>query len=173
MFTFLEVVLVILLSLLIYQDFKDKLISVWLIAGVLLCNTILLFTNGTLNEKLWYASINALFFIFLLLILTIYYSIKNKKITLLTDQYLGWGDIFFIFTLTLSFSAINFIFYLVFSFIFSLLFYLLMKLFLPSLKKEIPLVGFLAFILILLYIYKWISCDSPFYNESWPAIFYH
>jgi len=167
MFWFLEFLLTLFLLLLIFQDFKTREVSVWLLIGVFLCNTVIFLTSNDLKEVFHFFYINVLFLLFLLFTLTIYISIKEKKLVIITHNYLGWGDIIFIFTLTLCFSTVNFIAYLVFSFLFTLVAYTVLKVIKPNIKKEVPLAGFLAITLILLYIYKWINPCSPFYNEYW------
>jgi hypothetical protein len=171
MFLLLESILTLFLLILIFQDFKTREISIWVLVGIFACNAVIFLISPNLKELFHSFYVNVLFLIFLLLTLTLYFSIKERKLVFIADNYLGWGDIIFIFTITLCFSTVNLILYLVCSFLFTMLFYLIFKIINPSLKKEIPLAGFLAITLILLYIYKWISCHSLFYNEKWLVYF--
>jgi hypothetical protein len=173
MLLFLESISTLFLLVLIYQDFKAREISVWILIGILICNVAIFLNSPNLKEIFHFFCINILFLLFLFLTLTIYISIKEKKLVLIADKHLGWGDIIFMFTLSLSFSTVNFIVYLVVSFVFTLVGYLILKLISSNYKKEIPLAGFLAITLILLYIYHWFSASSPFYNEEWLAFLSH
>lgn len=171
MFWFAQIVLIILLLILVFQDFKTREISLLVLVGVFACNLFIFLISPNVKEFFHALYINILFLCFLFLALTIYVSFKEKKLTLIADKYLGWGDIIFLFTLSLSFSTINFIVFLVTSFVFTLVAYITLKLLKPNLKKEIPLVGFLAITLILVRISTWVNPQFTFYNENWLISF--
>ncbi|HEX8545800.1 MAG TPA: hypothetical protein VF691_02500 [Cytophagaceae bacterium] len=100
------------------------------------------------------------------MILTLYFSIKEKKMVNITKKYLGWGDVLFLFTLCFLFPLINY-----------LLFYLLTlsvviarQLIIYLIKKQpsgkIPLAGIQAFILAMLFLSNILSKTKIPFTDS-------
>lgn len=115
----LILVLGITLAIVIYQDCKDRAISVWtlpVIFGVALWYAI---TNPFWEQTfLWF---NLGFISIQLIGLTLYFSIKHRQWINITQQYLGWGDIWFFFALSPLFSPVQFVFFFIGSLIVTLL----------------------------------------------------
>ena len=104
----LLVILTIVLSVIIYQDFKSREISWFLIPLLLTIGCTNALINIDFTSFLTYSSINLTTVILNLLGVTIFVSLKEKKITNIVDSYLGLGDILFFLVLTVLFSPINF-----------------------------------------------------------------
>jgi hypothetical protein len=132
--------IVIILGILIYEDLRFRLIHLWIfpVLG-------LLFLSFQWNKLEWWHPLTNLSFLLLqFVLLTLWFSIKEKKYTLITRSYLGSGDIAFWITLALFFSPVNFILFFLCSLLGSLVLALTLSM---NSGKKIPLAGFQAIFL--------------------------
>lgn len=150
---------------LIYEDFKYRAIH-WIWIALLLLS-ILLFHP----VKWWESGINVFFLCFQLGILTLYFSIKNKRWTNITLQYLGLGDIVFFIPLCLIFSPINLILFFVLSLTFSLFGFLIYNTFSHRKANTIPLAGCMSIGLILIIVSSFIF-DFSLNSDLWYMAFF-
>lgn len=141
MLVFFWMFLLGLLAIVCYQDFKQRAISWWLIPLLFIpCYGI---AYLCFDASLWFGvSVNLGFILIQLLGLSLYFSVKNRKLVNITKEYLGIGDILFFIPLCFLFSPLHFIVFFISSFIFILIGYFLWKLYQPT--KTIPLAGALA-----------------------------
>lgn len=119
----------------IYEDFRYRMIhAYWLLVwGV----CILYFKDIQWME----VGANALFLLFLMATLTLYFSAKAKQWVNIINEYLGLGDVLFFIPLTLLFPLEELVqFFIVSSSFCLVLAYLLGKLF-PNNDQSIPLAG--------------------------------
>lgn len=138
---------IICLSLLpiIYQDFKAREIYI----AFLLCfilSSIIWAWKTSLPFSEW--GMNLGFLIFIMISLSLYFSIKNKKWVNIIDKDLGLGDIVFFLGLCFLFPFINMITFFTFSLIFSITFMLIWTLFRKEVKDNIPLAGLMGIFLL-------------------------
>jgi len=178
--TFAYILVLFILIIIVYQDFKYKAVS-WVIFPVLLILSLYLGFIQIGWQSLWaYFLINFGFLFIQFFLLTIYISVKNKKLTDLTKGYLGLGDILFLLVLCLFFSPVNYILFYLFSLITILIVYLLYNTFILAcqsssagkkskhrilIKEQVPLAGGIAFILICFIIFKLINQNVYFYSD--------
>lgn len=138
--------IVILISFLfiIYEDFKERKIHIaWLL--------ILTLVVGFFLHADWkMVIINFCLVFFQLLLLTIYFSIKEKRLIYLPAAHLGWGDILFYIPLCLWFSTSNLILFFIVGFIGILVLFGLYNLSFKPKDQSIPLAGCLSVFLIIL-----------------------
>ena len=106
-------ILIGLLAIVVFQDFKSREIS-WFLIPLLLVGFIFYSLQQIRTEELLaYFGINLMLVILNLLGVTLMVSLKEKKLTNILKNYLGFGDILFFLVLTVVFSPFNFIaFYL-------------------------------------------------------------
>jgi len=137
------VLLLLLTSLipLIWEDFKHREIH---LAYLLVFISVSFLVSYRLNQ-LEYVLFNLLFLAFNLIIVYIYFSIKNKGITKFIDVKLGWGDIVFWLGLIFHFSFVNFIIF----FIISLILILILNF---KNRNSIPLAAWQSIFLIIILI---------------------
>src|SRR5690606_28427269 len=109
----LFVIFIGLLSVVIYQDFKNREISWFLIPLLLIIGVTNALISIDYKDFLTYAGINLTIVILNLLSVTLFISIKEKKIKNIIDTYLGLGDVLFFFVLTVLFSPFNFIIFFI------------------------------------------------------------
>jgi hypothetical protein len=98
--------------------------------------------------------INLGFLALQILLLSVYFSVKNKRLINIFDGLLGLGDILFLLSITVYLSVLNFLFFYIISLILILLTWLIGQIISDKKSKEIPLAGMQAFILIV-----FLTCD--------------
>ena len=145
--------LLIILTPIIIEDFRHRKISVLWIAGIIVTAVFQqLYSNVTFSSFLINSLFNLLIILVNYVVLTLYFSWRNKKFIDIRTQYLGIGDVAFLFSVAFLLSPVNFICFLLSSLIFSLVFALVGKLLLPTKFSTIPLAGlqalFLAFTIL-------------------------
>ncbi|MDP2384963.1 MAG: hypothetical protein Q8M29_01210 [Bacteroidota bacterium] len=130
-------------SLIAYQDFKSRSISVLYLLGF----TLVAFSYGViqfqLKQTLLYFSFNLLFIAFQASVLLLYYYIKYRNFKSLLGS-IGGADIWVIISLAFSFDLQRFIIFMSLSLIASLLFYSVINNITDRKIKEIPLAGILV-----------------------------
>ncbi len=162
----LNIVILILLLFVAIQDFLYRKI-VWVAFPLLF---LLFLTSGIIQIGLKPLSgfflINIGFLVLQLFLITIYYSLKNKRIFNIVNTSLGIGDILFFVILALSFSPPNFIFFLIVILLAILVIYSLFLTFNQVQNKHVPLAGGLAFALLLLVLLETITDRCYRYDDS-------
>jgi hypothetical protein len=157
--------IIILLSLVIivHQDFKQRQISWYLlpIAFVAFVCKALLYSNNLTNDFIF----NFLFIALQLVCLTLYFSIKNKKMFNIIDTYLGLGDILFFIVLCTAFSPVNFIVFYFMSMILTLTGTLIYNFFSARRTSDIPLAGAMAATLLVAFITTLMVPGINFYDD--------
>ncbi|OFX83095.1 MAG: hypothetical protein A2W99_13335 [Bacteroidetes bacterium GWF2_33_16] len=136
--------------MIIYQDFKYLAISWWTIPALL----ILAVVNGILysdTEQLVSGFIwNMVFLAFQFIIITLYFTIKNKQLVNITKNYLGIGDMLFFIFLAISFEPVHFILFFTTSLLTILLIFALLKAFRLFTNSQIPLAGGISILYLVL-----------------------
>lgn len=135
--------LVVLLCVVIVQDFKHRAISAVLPAIILIVSFLhtynLIGIEATITITL--SNIAILSFQFALLYL---YVRIIKKAPDLTNSYLGWGDILFLLALSPLLSPLNFILFNLLAFTITAICYLTYGIINREINKHIPLAGIVA-----------------------------
>jgi hypothetical protein len=143
--------ILIFLGCIVFQDFKQRQIS-WFFIPLLLAGFIYkaFYTNNGVGVN--GLLVNVGFVLLQLTVLTIYMSVKNKKMVNIINSYLGIGDVLFFIVLCGAFSPINFLVFYLCSIVLTLIGYLLYNIMIKGSQKEIPLAGAMASGMILLMI---------------------
>ena len=157
-----QIIFILNLLILIYQDIKNRKIFFGLSISFpfvfLVAQKDFIFNKSYLFDVLF----NVSFIIFQLVIVSIYFFFKEKKIFNPIDSKLGLGDIIFLFSTTFIFSRINFILFIISGLLFSIILFLLCKFIQKRISQTIPLVGFMSIYLIIIYISSFIIKFSFF-----------
>ncbi|MGZ6519676.1 MAG: hypothetical protein ACXVED_18980, partial [Bacteroidia bacterium] len=136
-----DISLLLCLGSILFQDLKQREISAILIP--LLLTGFLL--RGLHSEKIQMllngSLINIGFVLIQLFLLTIYFSVRNKKLLNIINTYLGLGDILFFIVSCAAFSPLNFILYHISAMIFSLAGVIIYSRISRKEIREIPLAG--------------------------------
>ncbi len=160
----LLIILISLLAVVVFQDFKHRAIS-WFLIPLLFMGfigyAILTIEVGAL---ITYIGINLYIVFSTLLGATLVISIKNKKITNIINTYLGLGDILFFVVLATVFSPINFVLFFIGSMAIACIVYGGIALFK---KKEIltPLAGAMSVLLIIVMVVGQFVPSFEFYQD--------
>lgn len=141
-----------LLALVVFQDFKSRSIS-WFLIPLLFAAFIgsALLKIDT-QEFITYSGINLIIISMNLLGVTLFVWLKEKKLKNIVDSYLGLGDILFFLVLTTVFSPLNFIVFYLGSIILITVIYGSIILFNKQTKTLIPLAGAMSVLLIMVLI---------------------
>lgn len=139
----------IFLLVVIYQDFRYLSISWWVFPCLFILAAIQGVQQIGLLQLASMAGINLLFIGLLVLMLTLYFSIKEKKLVNLTNNYLGFGDILFFIFLALSFDPLVFFIFFITSTLIILFFFLLIKLLKFYKTNRVPLAGAMSIVYLL------------------------
>lgn len=156
---FILIGLLLLLSIITYQDCKERQVYWILFPAAFFLSIANSLQHITVNQFLIDTGLNVMMIGILFLFLLIYTKIRFKEQKGLW-QLIGLGDLLFFIVLSVNFSMINF---LVFSML-SLLLSLGVSVFYK--QKTIPLAGVQAFCLMLVQLFQIIYSINP-YNEYW------
>lgn len=156
-----KILLLLTLAIICFQDYKDRLVWVFLfpLFGVLGCY--LFFT-----QSIWEVFIVAIIInlaivglIILLNYLVAKYVLKKKFL----KEALGLGDILFIISFCLSFPTISFINFFVFSLLFTIVIHFLLKKIHTPHNNSVPLAGTMSLFLMTVYLSHWIGWFNNIY----------
>ncbi|TXD64162.1 prepilin peptidase [Polaribacter glomeratus] len=120
----IELLLILILGILFYQDIKERKVSVWvLILGLGLGG----FLNYQAQQPIVFLSnslVNIIFIILIFLVLWLYAKLKMKKNIF---EVFGKGDLLFFILLAVSLPILSFLMVFIFSIFFSFLVFSLLK----------------------------------------------
>lgn len=158
---FLIIALLVILTLVTYQDFKHRAVY-WILFPVLALGSILVADWNEFTFISW--GINTIFISFQLGVLWLYFFTKEKKAYNYINKYLGLGDVLFMVVLIFWFTPINFIIFFITSLSISLLYILLFQRKVLSSYKT-PLAGIQASLLGSLIILDQTSSFDIFWSD--------
>jgi len=141
--------LILTLSIIIYQDLSARAISWWTIPLLLGSIIYIRLVEQSWSLVLFESGINLSFLIVQLILISIYFSIKQGQLTNIADTYLGWGDILFLIPIAFLFPTFSFVLFYVSSIIIVLLGFLIYKKIVNQNMETIPLAGGQAIYLVL------------------------
>ncbi len=163
--TVLITILIALLGVLVFQDFKSREIS-WFLIPLLIIGFIFLgLQRIEITEMLTYFGINFMIVVLNLLGVTLMVSLKEKKLTNILKSYLGLGDVLFFLVLTVVFSPFNFIFFYIGSIFITAIIYGVIMLFNQQQKMLIPLAGAMSLLLIITIVMEQVTPSFQFYQD--------
>jgi len=164
----LEILILLILLLIFVQDIRAR--SVYWILFPLLAGALILLNYWQLKTitSVWQpVSINLGFIILQYMLVTVYFSLRQKKLVNISDQLLGFGDILFLGAVAFYLSVLNFLFFYITSLIGSLIIWLIWQLFSSKKSKEIPLAGFQSILLILFLVSCWWGKLFDLTDDAW------
>jgi len=162
----LEILSILIFSIMLYQDFRLRAIS-WILFPVLAIIVIFIASfELPFKTILSFTSFNIIFITLQLALLTVYFSLKNKKLTLRLDKYIGLGDILLFYVFSLAFSPMNFIIFFTVSLFIILITWLIIILIAKPKITTIPLAGAFSVVMIVLLGIKIFKSEMDFYNDN-------
>lgn len=162
-------ILVLFVLLLIFiQDLKSRSVY-WFLFPVLviLFFAISLLQHRSFAEILQPAWMILSFLAIQLLLVSAYFSIKNRRWINITDELLGWGDILLLLSIAFYLSVLNFLFFYLASLVLSLTSWLIWKLVSARESKQIPLAGFQAIGLAVFLMCDWYGLHFKATDDTW------
>jgi hypothetical protein len=165
---FLEIITLAVLLLIFIQDIRSKSVY-WVFFPVLTVLFILLHIvqHHSFVQTWQLVLINSSFLIIQFLVVSAYFSIKNKRWINITDGLLGWGDILLLLSVAFYLSVLNFLLFYISSLIVSLLIWLLWQIVSKEKNKHIPLAGFQSLIFTVFLAGDWWFKCFDLTNDSW------
>jgi hypothetical protein len=153
------------LLIILYQDFKQRSISWWTIPLLLIIGGIQSYFINDWQQGLRFFLVNGLFIGFQYLVLTIYFSIKERKLVQIIDRWIGLGDWLFFIGLATLFSPVHYIMFFIFSILLILVVFLILKNTILKQVKTIPLAGAMSLVYTLTWLF-FFQCWDKFYSDE-------
>ena len=139
----LSLLVVSMLAVIAYQDFRYREVLVWYFVILFVASLPLVTKAVDFKTLLVNSIVNVCIVTFQLVVLTLYFSLKNKTVTNIFNNYLGVGDIVFFLVCCVWFSPMNFVCFFLAALVTSLLIQSVLRF------KTIPLAGIMAVMLVL------------------------
>jgi hypothetical protein len=143
-------VIFMVLAFMAYQDFKYRGIYWWLFP--LLCIGLLRYCSITRGWQPVYsaASFNAVFLLVQLVLISLYISVKKRRLTNIFKGCFGLGDLLFLCCAACCFSALNYVLFYIISLFLTITLTLAFRFFQIKVQEKIPLAGYQALLLMVL-----------------------
>jgi len=169
------IVNILLLISLVYiaiQDFKYRAISWYWLPFVFIALSYNALSNQPYLDILKFSLVNFVFILLQFILLSVYISVKNRRIMNIIDTYIGLGDLLFFVVLVVAFSPFNFMLFFTFSLLITLVGAFAFKLILKNKSNQIPLAGMQSVTYIFVLIFKNMSDNIDFYDDSYFITFF-
>ena len=162
-----KILILFCLAFLFYQDWRHRAVY-WLVFPVML---VLLgglsFSDSTLSSVSEYLIFNTGFLISQLILLTIYFSVKEKRLVNISRNHLGWGDILFLFCLCFYLSPVNYLFFYISSLFLLAVCAIVLVMRNGDRQVQIPLAGLQGLFFMLFLAADWSSSSINLQDDSW------
>jgi hypothetical protein len=164
----MRILLLFVLLLIFIQDLKSRSVY-WFLFPVLviLFFAISLLQHRSFSEILQPAWMNLSFLAIQMLLVSVYFSVKNKHWVNITDELLGWGDILLLVSVAFYLSVLNFLFFYLASLVISLVCWLIWKLVSAKENKKVPLAGFQAIGMAVFLTSDWFWFQFNAADDTW------
>ncbi len=167
----IDAILVVLFSIIIYQDFRYRGITWYLIPLIFIALIIKGLQVVDWKEQMNYFFLNTGIVLIQIAGVSLYFSIKNKRFINIINQHLGIGDVLILLVLCLCFSPPNFVLFLSVTLLVTLLFSIAGIYIFGNKHIHVPLAGYLAVYFNILLVFQMIFKEFSLYNnhyiENW------
>jgi hypothetical protein len=102
-----------------------------------------------------------------LLLVSAYFSVRQKSLVNITNELLGWGDILLLLSAAFYLSVLNFIFFYLISLMMSLAIWLIWQVLSGKKDTKIPLAGLQAIGLVLFLMSDWYGLHFNAADDTW------
>jgi hypothetical protein len=160
---FLFVVVLLLLAVIVYQDFVSRAVSVWCFLLLAICFVYHHISSSSLEQFALNVMVNVGFCVVQFLVLTIYFSIKNSQLVNITDNMLGLGDMVMLLVLCFVFTPLLFLVF----FSTSMIMAVVTGLYFHRKKQTIPLAGIQSVVLMVWIIIVNFIFSRSLYDDTW------
>jgi hypothetical protein len=164
----LKVLILVVLALIAVQDIRSRSVY-WFWFPILL---LLFIAAGLLQYRSLTAIgetgfINCTFLALQFLLVSIYFSLRNRKWVNITTGLLGWGDILLLLSVAFYLSVLNLLVFYVVSLIGALLTWLIWQAITDQKDKHIPLAGLQAIFLGAFFTVDWFRLHLNLTEDAW------
>ncbi len=165
---FIQIITLIVLLIVFVQDMRSRSVH-WVLFPILIALfTGLHFMQHELFTALWPpVLLNIVFLMFQLLVVSAYFSLKQRKLVNITITVLGWGDILFLLSICFYLSVLNFLFFYVFSLIAVVFIWFSWQLISKEKNKNIPLAGLQALLFAIFFSFNLYFTSVNLNSDDW------
>ena len=165
---FIKILVLLALCSIFIQDIIGRSVY-WIVFPVL---TVLLITLRILQHQqiieFWQpTSMNLLFLGLQLLIVSVWFSLRQGHWVDVTAKLIGWGDVLFLAAIAFYLSVLNFLFFYIGSLVIVLVLWLGIQFFISEKNKQIPLAGLQAFAFALFLSSDWWLMHINVTDDYW------
>ena len=153
----LFVIVLLLLAVIVYQDFVSREVSAWCFLLLAIGFVYHHISCSGLEQFALNSMVNVGFCVVQFLLLTIYFSIKNSQLVNITDNMLGLGDMVMLLVLCFVFTPLLFLVF----FLISMMIAVFTGLYFQRKKQTIPLAGIQSVVLMV-----WIIIVNFIFSRS-------
>jgi len=163
-----------MLALIFVQDVRSRSVY-WFLFPILL---VLFSAAGLLQYRSLTAIgqtafINCTFLALQFLLVSLYFSLKNRRWINITADLLGWGDILLLLCVAFYLSVLSFLFFYIGSLIGALLIWLIWQAIAAQKDKHIPLAGLQAILLGAFLTVDWFRLHLNLTDDAWLLNLFH
>ena len=158
--------LLLILGVIVYEDFRERSIHWFLVPGLAALLIALSVLRMGWLEMLNITTWNAVFLCVQGAGLILYFAFKHRRYTPVVDRYIGLGDILFLLAITPAFGQWNFILFILSGIAIALLIFVLLQAFRPASDLTVPLAGILAAYLGLVLVLEQVGVIPGLYEQQ-------
>jgi hypothetical protein len=170
-----EILIIAVLCLIFVQDLLARSVY-WFLFPVLLLLLLaedLFKKHRSFEDIVQTGLINCAFLLLQFLLLSLYFTLKNKRWVNMTAELLGWGDILLLLCVAFYLPVLSFLFFYMVSLVTSLLAWVIWQVAMSGKDKHIPLAGLQAAFLSILLIMDWYWLHLNLTDDAWILNFIH
>ncbi len=162
----MEIAVYLILLAIFIQDLKFRAVYWWLFVLLFVALGALVLQHD-IAVPLGNLTFNLIFFSLQLILLSVYFAIKHGKLVNITKQYLGWGDVLFLFAITAYLSFSSFVAFYVLSLLLIVFFELIRTTVTKQEVRKIPLAGYQSLLLAVLMLVNDCLYQLDLSNDQW------
>lgn len=155
------------------QDFKFRAVYWWLFPLLFFALGLLTYDRTGANQITTNLFANFGFVSLQIALLSIYFSVKERRLVNIFVHHFGIGDLLFLLSVTVYFSLFNYILFYVTSLIMVIVFTLILNQLVKKTNPKIPLAGEQALLLVLFMAVDWFSSTINFITDFWVVNYFN
>jgi len=158
----------LLLIVIFWEDMRYRAVHWFLFPLLAVMLTSTYFTShAELNTLLINAGADVAFLILQFILITLYFSIRQKSRVNVFNSLIGWGDLLLLLTLCFYCSLLNFIGFYLLSLVLILAGWLGYRLIFSRNNKQIPLAGLQAILFAAIIAFSWLDTGIDLTQDDW------
>ncbi|MBO9702119.1 MAG: hypothetical protein J7604_18060 [Sporocytophaga sp.] len=138
--------ILVVLVLIFWQDLRERAVSWYFFPLLFVLVFLYRIKSAGVESLVENIGINSLFLLVQLVMVSLYFSLKNREWVNITKEYLGIGDVLFLFVITPLFTPVLYVMFYLISLFLIVVVAMLVKV-IKNYQKTIPLAGLQALLL--------------------------